>query len=104
MYCKTSSFQAGRNAFSDFGGRVIPILAIVALQRDDFAHKLPRNYSIISVTAPAPTVCAFGIANRSPFSSATGVIKLISADTCPGHHHFYSRRQLHIPVTSVVRK
>ncbi|MGB6200216.1 MAG: hypothetical protein WBF35_11760, partial [Candidatus Acidiferrales bacterium] len=46
------------------GGRVIPVLAIVALQRDKFAHGvwslslyLFDGYSMISVTAPAPTVC-----------------------------------------------
>src|SRR5665213_1530086 len=41
-----------------FRGRVITVLTIVALQGDDFSHDRPLSasrYSMISVTAPAPT-------------------------------------------------
>src|SRR6202795_5191697 len=74
--------------------RVVAVLAIPALQRNDFPHDLIPSrpeacepaegsfYSMISVTAPAPTVWPPSrIANRKPFSRATGVIKLISALT-----------------------
>ncbi|HKQ87952.1 MAG TPA: hypothetical protein VJS43_14440, partial [Candidatus Acidoferrales bacterium] len=48
------------------GSRVVSVFAIVTLQCDDFAHS---RYSIISATAPAPTVWPPSrIANRSPFS------------------------------------
>ena len=54
---------------------------------------------MISVTAPAPTVWPPSrIAKRNPFSSATGVIRLISADhVVSRHHHLHARRQLHVP-------
>src|SRR6267143_2298670 len=58
---------------------VIAVFAIAALQRNDFAHDLipfscrvrrfaaEKAYSIISATAPAPTVCPPSrIANRKP--------------------------------------
>src|SRR5262249_20767934 len=67
---------------------VIAILALTALQRNDFPHRsnpflqsrlVNQNYSMISVTAPAPTVWPPSrIAKRKPFSRATGVIKLTS--------------------------
>src|ERR1700730_3152181 len=65
------------------GGRVVAVFAIAALQGDDFAHELipfssrvrrfaaEKNYSMISVTAPAPTVWPPSrMAERKPFPSA----------------------------------
>jgi len=104
---------------------VVAVLAISALQRDDFPHDLipfyslgvrlaglkpsayiPGNYSMISVTAPAPTVCPPSrIANRKPFSRATGVIKLTSQLTLsPGITISTPVGSFTSPVTSVVRK
>jgi hypothetical protein len=119
--------------------RVVAVLAIPALQRNDFSHNLPPQlgkpcaltspiissntrmhprrtggtcrhpspaYSMISVTAPAPTVCPPSrIANRKPFSSATGVIKLTSQLTLsPGITISTPAGNFTSPVTSVVRK
>jgi hypothetical protein len=86
-------------------GRVVAIFAFAALQCNDFSHG-PLPYSMISVTAPAPTVCPPSrIAKRSPFSSATGVISEISADTLsPGITISTPCGSFTSPVTSVVRK
>src|ERR1700677_3583095 len=63
------------------GRRVVPVLTVVALQSDDFSHGRLLAYSMMSATAPAPTVWPPSrIANRNPFSSATGVISVISHD------------------------
>jgi hypothetical protein len=107
------------------GRRVVPVLTIVALQCDDFSHVVylwprrlsllqkganPRNrllsYSMISATAPAPTVCPPSrIAKRKPFSSATGVINVISHDMLsPGITISTPSGNFTSPVTSVVRK
>src|SRR5437016_1864587 len=89
---------------------VVAVLAIAALQRNDLAHRLilsrSARYSMISVTAPAPTVCPPSrIANRSPFSSATGVIKVTSQLTLsPGITISTPAGSFISPVTSVVRK
>jgi hypothetical protein len=99
-------------------GRVVAVLAIAALQRNDFSHELnpfscpapgPRgekHYSMISVTAPAPTVWPPSrIANRNPFSSATGVISVTSQLTLsPGITISTPVGSFTSPVTSVVRK
>jgi hypothetical protein len=105
--------------------RVVAVLAIPALQCDDFSHDLipfyifklrlaglkpsayiPRNYSMISVTAPAPTVWPPSrIAKRNPFSSATGVISVTSQLTLsPGITISTPVGNFTSPVTSVVRK
>jgi hypothetical protein len=95
------------------GGRVVPVLAIVALERDKFAHGvwslslyLFDGYSMISVTAPAPTVWPPSrIAKRKPFSRATGVINAISIATLsPGITISTPAGNFTSPVTSVVRK
>jgi len=89
---------------------VIAVLAISALQRNDLAHRLilsrSARYSMISVTAPAPTVCPPSrIANRKPFSSATGVISDTSQLTLsPGITISTPVGSFTSPVTSVVRK
>src|SRR5260370_1050179 len=69
---------------------------------------VPRcaRYSIISVTARAPTVWPPSrIANRRPFSSATGVINITSQLTLsPGITIPTPAGSFISPVTSVVRK
>jgi hypothetical protein len=102
-----------------FRRRVVAVLAIAALQRNGLAHTLilfsrsasrakPRRhiYSMISVTAPAPTVWPPSrIAKRKPFSKATGVIKLTSQLTLsPGITISTPCGSFTSPVTSVVRK
>src|SRR5262249_51831001 len=96
--------------------RVVAVFAFPALQRDDLSHDpIPfsssarsggKRYSIMSVTAPAPTVWPPSrIAKRSPFSSATGVIKLTSQLTLsPGITISTPCGNFTSPVTSVVRK
>jgi hypothetical protein len=97
-----------RVLFAVLGGRVVPVFAIVALQCDDFSHgrSLDVRYSMISATAPDPTVWPPSrIANRNPFSSATGVISVISVDTLsPGITISTPVGSFTSPVTSVVRK
>src|SRR5208283_2660629 len=100
---------------------VIPVLALTTLQGNDFAHfsnsflqgagrhaPAPhlKNYSMISVTAPAPTVWPPSrIAKRRPFSSATGVINVTSQLTLsPGITISTPCGNFMSPVTSVVRK
>src|ERR1700737_1609390 len=98
--------------------RVVAVFAIAALQCNDLAHDLRpfqkpktlrlknQTYSMISVTAPAPTVWPPSrIANRRPFSSATGVIKATSQLTLsPGITISTPAGSFTSPVTSVVRK
>jgi len=98
--------------------RVVAVFAIAALQRDDFSHDLSsfsypaldlrgeKRYSMISVTAPAPTVWPPSrIANRNPFSKATGVISVTSQLTLsPGITISTPVGSFTSPVTSVVRK
>jgi len=100
------------------GRRVVAVFAISALQRDDLSHDLisfscpalemrgENRYSIISVTAPAPTVWPPSrIAKRKPFSSATGVISVTSQLTLsPGITISTPVGSFTSPVTSVVRK
>src|SRR6516164_4786097 len=105
-----------------FRGGVIAILALTTLQRNDLPHCLnpflqsadrgcrcaseKPNYSMISVTAPAPTVWPPSrIAKRNPFSSATGVISITSQLTLsPGITISTPCGNFTSPVTSVVRK
>src|SRR5215470_8157459 len=94
--------------------RVVAVLAFAALQRNDFSHDSDslnrsvkiRAYSMISVTAPAPTVCPPSrMAKRNPFSNATGVIKLTSQLTLsPGITISTPLGSFTSPVTSVVLK
>src|SRR4029077_14352657 len=98
--------------------RVVAVFAIAALQRNDFSHgsvsfscpalvsRGENRYSMISVTAPAPTVCPPSrIASRNPFSSATGVINVTSQLTLsPGITISTPVGSFTSPVTSVVRK
>jgi len=93
-----------------FRRRVVAVFAITALQRNNLAHRLilsrSARYSMISVTAPAPTVCPPSrIANRKPFSKATGVINVTSQLTLsPGITISTPAGSFMSPVTSVVRK
>src|SRR3954469_18078848 len=78
--------------------RVVPLLALSALQCDDFPHLLiltdseirrlfaantgSPSYLIISLMAPAPTVRPPSrMAKRRPFSMATGVISSTFSST-----------------------
>ena len=67
---------------------------------------LIKLYAMISATVPAPTVRPPSrIANRNPFSSATGVISSIASDTLsPGITISTPSGNSADPVTSVVRK
>src|SRR5882672_5401222 len=91
-----------------FRRRVVAVLTVPALQRNDFAHGLilsrSARYSMISVTAPAPTVWPPSrIANRKPFSNATGVINVTSQLTLsPGITISTPAGSFISPVTSVV--
>src|SRR5713226_3147885 len=93
-----------------FCRRVVAVLAISALQRNNLAHRLilsrSARYSMTSVTAPAPTVWPPSrIANRKPFSNATGVISVTSQLTLsPGITISTPAGSIMSPVTSVVRK
>jgi len=93
-----------------FRRRVVAVFAITALQRNNLAHRLilsrSARYSMISVTAPAPTVWPPSrIANRKPFSKATGVINVTSQLTLsPGITISTPVGSFMSPVTSVVRK
>jgi hypothetical protein len=88
--------------------RVVSFFAVATLQGNDVSHKTPfcSRYSMISATVPAPTVRPPSrMANRSPFSSATGVISVISSDTLsPGITISTPAGSSADPVTSVVRK
>ena len=100
--------------------RIIPPLTFRALEGYDFSHLLPvsieviliplfllpKPYSVMSVTVPAPTVRPPSlIANRSPFSIATSVINSISKFTLsPGITISTPCASFTEPVTSVVRK
>jgi len=98
------------------GRGVVPVLALTTLQRNDFPHvlipfpnsstRILPSYSMMSVTAPAPTVWPPSrIAKRSPFSSATGVISETSQLTLsPGITISTPCASFTSPVTSVVRK
>jgi len=104
--------------------RVIPFLALSALQCDNFPHfSIPFQlsaatvhcplstahcfrYFTISATVPAPTVRPPSrIANRRPFSNATGVISSTCSETLsPGITISTPSGSSATPVTSVVRK
>src|SRR5690242_7785166 len=103
-------------SFHDFPRGLVQNSVVVRLQTNtDFvalSHlfvpkpSLKTDYSITSVTAPAPTVWPPSrIANRKPFSSATGVISVTSQLTLsPGITISTPAGSFMSPVTSVVRK
>ena len=80
---------------------VVPALALAAGQMNDVSH----SYSIISEIVPAPTVRPPSrIANRLPFSMATGVINSpVIAVLSPGITISTPSGSFNTPVTSVVR-
>jgi len=100
------------------GGRVILLLALNTLKRNDLARHdsalnsfstaagAPGRYSIISVTVPAPTVRPPSrMAKRNPLSIATGVINSTARFTLsPGITISVPDGSSTTPVTSVVRK
>src|SRR6267143_1014052 len=90
----------------DFTRGLVQNSVVVGLQTNTDFVALSHNYSMTSVTAPAPTVWPPSrIANRSPFSSATGVIKVTSQLTLsPGITISTPAGNFISPVTSVVRK
>ena len=65
-----------------------------------------KDYSLISITTPEPTVRPPSrIAKRRPFSIAMGVISSTSMSTLsPGMHISVPSGRVMMPVTSVVRK
>src|SRR5206468_8042367 len=79
---------------------VVAPLALGAGERDDIAH-----YSTTSDTVPAPTVRPPSrIANRAPFSSATGAINSpLIVVLSPGITISTPSGRFSVPVTSVVR-
>src|ERR1700719_859364 len=86
--------------------RLIENAVVVCLQTNPNFFSVGHGYSMISATAPAPTVWPPSrIANRSPFSSATGVINDISTEILsPGITISTPCGSFTSPVTSVVRK
>ena len=90
-----------------FCRRIVPVLALFAGQCNNITHLLSASlYSIISLITPAPTVRPPSrMANRSSFSMAMGVIRLISMLTLsPGITISTPSGSVVTPVTSVVRK
>src|SRR5262249_51873219 len=99
-------------------GRIVPVLALAALERDNVARHcftptklVGRNesgpaYLMISATVPAPTVRPPSrIANRKPLSIATGVISsTLKLTLSPGITISVPSGNSATPVTSVVRK
>src|SRR5262249_33437814 len=87
--------------------RVVPLLAVLALERDDHAVSLRHDaYSTIFVTTPAPTVRPPSrMAKRSPSSQAIGVMSSTSRlMLSPGITISTPCGSVITPVTSVVRK
>src|SRR6201987_2108963 len=86
--------------------RLIENAVVVCLQTNPNFFSVGHVYSLISATAPAPTVWPPSrMANRNPFSSATGVISDISTDILsPGITSSTPCGSFTSPVTSVVRK
>src|SRR5271166_3185469 len=124
--------QPFRHRLPVLGGRIIPLFAITALQRNNLsghfslptahvvadasvreillmralADECVRSYCTISAIVPAPTVCPPSrIAKRKPFSIATGVINSITSETLsPGITISVPAGNSATPVTSVVRR
>ena len=102
------------------GRAVVAPLAVLARHRHDVSHAVYSSlgsdsgragadsiasYSMISVIVPAPTVRPPSrIANRAPFSSATGVINSpLIVVLSPGITISTPSGRFSVPVTSVVR-
>ena len=85
--------------------RIVAFFAVITLQCDDVSHT-KSNYAMMSVTVPAPTVRPPSrIANRNPFSSATGVINsIVRLTLSPGITISVPSGNSADPVTSVVLK
>jgi hypothetical protein len=100
-------FQAFGRGLLIFRRYVVPFFALGALQNNVISrHNFYLNYSMISVTVPAPTVLPPSrIAKRSPFSIAIGAISSISiCMLSPGITISTPSGNFATPVTSVVRK
>src|SRR6187399_2753129 len=84
------------------GRAVVPALTLGARQGNDVSHGC---YSTISLIVPAPTVRPPSrIANRAPFSSATGVWSVATIEVLsPGITISTPSGSCSDPVTSVVR-
>jgi len=106
---KLVQFQAFLMLRFVFADGVIPVAALRTFHRYIFSHDVSRlapTYAKISVTLPAPTVLPPSrIANRNPFSIATGMINSSSIATLsPGITISTSFGKVTTPVTSVVLK
>src|ERR1700722_3715096 len=90
----------------NFLGGLVENSMIVRLEAYTDFVALSHNYSMISVTAPAPTVWPPSrMAKRKPFSRATGVMRVTSQLTLsPGITISTPCGSFTSPVTSVVRK
>src|ERR1017187_5455413 len=99
-------FQAFGGGLLVLGRRVVPVLALRALERNNVARHGSNSYLMISVTVPAPTVRPPSrIAKRNPLSMATGVISsTVKATLSPGITISVPSGNSATPVTSVVRK
>src|ERR1700722_13893546 len=106
MTAELTEFDTFCRGLLILGRRIIPVLALRALERNDFAWHLFHSYFTISLTVPAPTVRPPSrIANRNPLSMATGVINSTSRLTLsPGITISVPSGNCATPVTSVVRK
>src|ERR1019366_1730809 len=99
-------FQAFGGGLLVLGRRVVPVLALRALERNDVARHGSNSYLMISLTVPAPTVRPPSrIAKRKPLSMATGVISsTVKLTLSPGITISVPSGNSATPVTSVVRK
>src|ERR1017187_7219450 len=99
-------FQAFGGGLLVLGRRIVPVLALRALERNNVARHGSNSYLMISVTVPAPTVRPPSrIAKRNPLSMATGVISsTCKATLSPGITISVPSGNSATPVTSVVRK
>ena len=122
LLTKTAVFaelQLVRCVLLVLGRRIVALLALGASQRHDIAHDsnprrpgrrrlyiISANYSMISLTTPAPTVRPPSrIAKRSSLSMAIGVIRsTVMPMLSPGMTISVPSGSSTIPVTSVVRK
>src|SRR5215472_11480323 len=89
MAAKLLHLDAFRGRLLVLRRRIVPVLALGALERDDFSRHNPNllmYYLMISDTVPAPTVRPPSrIAKRKPLSIATGVISsTVNVTLSPG--------------------
>src|ERR1035437_101517 len=98
-------FQAFGGGLLVLGRRVVPVLALRALERNDVARHGSNSYLMISVTVPAPTVRPPSrIAKRKPLSMATGGINSTGNPTLPpARPSSNSFLNISTPVTTVLR-